>query len=107
MLIENCWSLQRIQQTSPGFRRRGESGCNIVLWMNIWPIESQKEVYEIRVERSVEKDLAKLAVGVHDRIIEAMRFLANNPRPHGCRKLAGSKMTGEFVWGIIESFTKL
>ena len=28
----------------------------------------------------------------HDRVIAAIKILATNPRPPGCRKLAGSKL---------------
>ena len=48
-------------------------------------------VYRVRLERSAEKDLARLASDVHDRVITAIQALAKNPRPTGCRKLAGSK----------------
>ena len=48
-------------------------------------------MYRVLLERSVEKDLARLASEVHDRVIAAIQALARNPRPPGCRKLAGSK----------------
>lgn len=48
-------------------------------------------MYRVLLERSAEKDLSRLASTVHDRIIEALRGLASNPRPAGCRKLAGTK----------------
>ena len=48
-------------------------------------------MYRILLERAAEKDLARLAAGIHDRVIEAIQTLARNPRPPGCRKLAGSK----------------
>ena len=48
-------------------------------------------MYRILLERAAEKDLARLAVGIHDRVITAIQTLAHNPRPPGCRKLAGSK----------------
>jgi mRNA interferase RelE/StbE len=48
-------------------------------------------MYCILLERAAEKDLARLATGVHDRVIVAIQTLARNPRPPGCRKLAGSK----------------
>jgi mRNA interferase RelE/StbE len=48
-------------------------------------------VYKILVERAAEKDLARLPVQVHDRVITAIQGLAKNPRPSGCRKLTGSK----------------
>ena len=48
-------------------------------------------MYHVLLERAAEKDLARLAVGIHKRIIAAIQNLARNPRPPGCRKLAGSK----------------
>ena len=48
-------------------------------------------MYRVLLERSGEKDLARLASEVHDRVIAAIQALARNPRPPGCRKLAGSK----------------
>jgi mRNA interferase RelE/StbE len=48
-------------------------------------------VYRVLLERSAEKDLRRLSPEVHDRVIAAIRALAANPRPTGCRKLAGSK----------------
>jgi mRNA interferase RelE/StbE len=48
-------------------------------------------MYRILLERAAEKDLARLAAGMHDRAIAAIQALARNPRPPGCRKLAGSK----------------
>lgn len=48
-------------------------------------------VYRILLERAAEKDLARLSSGIHDRVILAIQALATNPRPVGCRKLAGSK----------------
>ena len=48
-------------------------------------------MYRILLERAAEKDLNRLAAQIHDRIITAIQTLARNPRPPGCRKLAGSK----------------
>jgi mRNA interferase RelE/StbE len=48
-------------------------------------------VYKILIESSAEKDLRRLADSVHDRIIQAVQKLASDPRPPGCRKLAGSE----------------
>lgn len=42
-------------------------------------------------ERAAGKDLARLSPGIRDRVIVAIQALATNPRPPGCRKLAGSK----------------
>jgi mRNA interferase RelE/StbE len=48
-------------------------------------------MYRVLLERSAEKDLARLSSELHDRVIASIRDLATNARPSGCRKLAGSK----------------
>lgn len=48
-------------------------------------------MYRVLLERAAEKDLSRLSSEIHDRVIAAIQALANNPRPSGCRKLAGSK----------------
>ena len=48
-------------------------------------------MHRILLERAAEKDLTRLAAQIHDRIIIVIQTLAQNPRPPGCRKLAGSK----------------
>jgi mRNA interferase RelE/StbE len=48
-------------------------------------------VYRVFLERAAEKDLKRLSAEIHDRVITAIRGLAQNPRPPGCRKLAGSE----------------
>lgn len=48
-------------------------------------------MYKVLLERAAERDLRRLTPDVHDRIIRAIRALANEPRPPGCRKLAGSE----------------
>lgn len=48
-------------------------------------------MYRVLLERAAEKDLTRLAPGIHDRVIAAIQALAANPRPPGCRKLTGSK----------------
>ena len=48
-------------------------------------------MYRVLLERAAEKDLARLSSAIHDRVIAAIQALATNPRPSGCRKLAGSK----------------
>ena len=53
-------------------------------------------MYRVLLERAAEKDLTRLSVEVHDRVIAAIQALAMNPRPPGCRKLAG----GENDWRI-------
>ncbi|GDY23988.1 hypothetical protein LBMAG56_53350 [Verrucomicrobiota bacterium] len=48
-------------------------------------------MYRVLLERAAEKDLARLSSAIHDRVIAAIQALARNPRPPGCRKLAGSQ----------------
>jgi mRNA interferase RelE/StbE len=48
-------------------------------------------MYRVLLERAAEKDLSRLSTEIHDRVIAAIQELTNNPRPPGCRKLAGSK----------------
>ena len=48
-------------------------------------------MYRVLLERAAEKDLARLTSEIHARVIAAIQALATNPRPSGCRKLAGSK----------------
>ena len=47
-------------------------------------------MYRVLLERAAEKDLKQLSTKLHDRVIEAVRALSENPRPAGCRKLAGA-----------------
>ena len=48
-------------------------------------------MYRVLLERAAEKDLSRLSTEIHERVIAAIQALAANPRPPGCRKLAGSK----------------
>jgi mRNA interferase RelE/StbE len=48
-------------------------------------------MYRVLLERGAERDLVRLSSEIHDRVIAAIQGLATNPRPSGCRKLAGSK----------------
>ena len=48
-------------------------------------------MYEIYIERRAERDLKRLPVEEFGRIIRAVRALAAEPRPAGCRKIEGSK----------------
>ena len=47
-------------------------------------------MYQVLIERAAERDLRRLPGTVHDRVIAAIRALARDPRPPGCRKLTGS-----------------
>ena len=48
-------------------------------------------MFKIVLERAAEKDLRRLSDQIHDRVIEGIAALANDPRPVGAKKLAGSK----------------
>jgi len=48
-------------------------------------------MYRVIVERSAEKDLRRPPRDVRFRIAHALRNLAVDPRPVGCRKLTGTK----------------
>jgi mRNA interferase RelE/StbE len=48
-------------------------------------------MHRVLLERAAERDLSRLSFEIHVRVIAAIQALASNPRPSGCRKLAGSK----------------
>jgi mRNA interferase RelE/StbE len=48
-------------------------------------------MYEVYLERTAERDLRRLSATMFSRVIPEIRALAENPRPHGCRKITGSK----------------
>jgi mRNA interferase RelE/StbE len=48
-------------------------------------------VYEVLIERTAERDLKSLPTTLFGRIVPRIKALAENPRPYGCHKLAGSK----------------
>ena len=48
-------------------------------------------MYSIYVESRPQKELDQLPAEIYDRIIKEVRALGVNPRPHGCRKITGSK----------------
>jgi mRNA interferase RelE/StbE len=48
-------------------------------------------MYEVYLERTAERDLRRLSAKIFGRIIPEIRALAENPRPHGCRKITGSR----------------
>ena len=45
--------------------------------------------YTVYLKRSVEKELEELSEKLHDRIIEALLSLKNNPYPRNVKKLHG------------------
>jgi mRNA interferase RelE/StbE len=53
-------------------------------------------VYEVLLERSVERALKRLPQRDFSRILAALKDLASNPRPSGCKKLVG----GERDWRV-------
>lgn len=46
-------------------------------------------MYSIVIEKSAQKALAKIVQPMQNRIIDAIRLLAENPRPPGVKKLIG------------------
>ena len=48
-------------------------------------------MYDVLLERTAERDLKSLPTAILDRILPRIKALADNPRPTGCHKLAGSK----------------
>ena len=51
------------------------------------------KIYRLRLTTAAEKELDSLPTKAVDRIILAIRDLAAEPRPHGCKKLVGKKNT--------------
>jgi mRNA interferase RelE/StbE len=45
--------------------------------------------YLVTLKRSAEKELSRLPGEIHDRVIERLIILQDNPRPAGARKLRG------------------
>ncbi len=48
-------------------------------------------MYDVFLERAAQRDLKRLSAPDFQRIIRHIKALAENPRPSGCHKLAGSK----------------
>ncbi len=48
-------------------------------------------MYDVLIERTAERDIKSLPTAIFDRILPRIKALADNPRPTGCHKLAGSK----------------
>ncbi len=49
-----------------------------------------RSVYAVLLEAAAERSLRRLDPSIFPRIAQALRALADTPRPHGCRKLTGS-----------------
>ncbi len=47
--------------------------------------------YSVSLKRSAEKELSRLPSEIHDRIIEKLITLQDNPRPQGASKLRGQE----------------
>ena len=47
-------------------------------------------MYAVLLEAAAELSLRRLDRSVFPRVVQALRSLASDPRPHGCRKLTGS-----------------
>ncbi|MDO8531904.1 MAG: type II toxin-antitoxin system RelE/ParE family toxin [Dehalococcoidia bacterium] len=48
-------------------------------------------MYEVFLERAAERDLRRLPSAEFQRVVAAIKALAQDPRPAGCRKLSGSR----------------
>ena len=48
-------------------------------------------MYEVLLERTAERDLRRLNPQEFRRVTVAIRALVDDPRPPGCRKIAGSR----------------
>lgn len=49
-------------------------------------------MYAVLLEAAAERGLRRLDGVVFRRVVAALRILADNPRPAGCRKLTGSDL---------------
>ena len=45
--------------------------------------------YSVLIKRSAEKEMDSLPTSVFDRVVESIRALEIDPKPHGSRKLRG------------------
>ena len=46
-------------------------------------------MYQVVIEKQVQKQLTKIHSVDYNKVVEALKDLANNPRPHGYKKLKG------------------
>ena len=46
-------------------------------------------LYSVLIKRTAEKEMDSLPTSVFDRVVESIRALEIDPRPHGSRKLRG------------------
>ena len=45
--------------------------------------------YQIEIKASAKKELARLPRQIAEKVVERIKWLADNPRPDGCKKLHG------------------
>ena len=57
---------------------------------------SSDEAYSVVVSRPAQKDIRSLDQTTRNRVLQALRHLAAEPRPHACRKL----VTEENLWRV-------
>ena len=46
-------------------------------------------MYNVRIRRQAQRELAQLPAGIYEKVRDAVRMLADQPRPAECRKLKG------------------
>ena len=56
--------------------------------------------YEIWVESACQRDLKRLQEKDFSRIVDAIKYLSENPRPQGVRKISGSENDWRFRVGV-------
>lgn len=57
-------------------------------------------MHDVLIEKRAEKDLNNIPSDHFQKIITILKRLANNPRPQGCKKLAGSKSDWRIRVGV-------
>jgi mRNA interferase RelE/StbE len=64
----------------------------------MWESVEKGDIYEIRITPHARRSLQRLKKNreVTKRLIEAISKLAENPKPHGCKKLISSKFDNLF-----------
>jgi hypothetical protein len=62
--------------------------------------------YQVRIARDAERDIAAVHAAAVPRLFKAIKALAQDPRPAGCKKLKGAHWDrGAFEWGPTASCT--
>ncbi len=62
--------------------------------------------YTVIIKRSARKQIEKIPTSYIKKIKTAILNLADDPRPHGCVKLTGSKIFTEYGKAFTGSFMK-